>query len=148
MRPIRVSVQHTTNLARRVGAENGATPLHCIVEPLDVLAATWAVLVRTILSESEPCRAEQLVPFLKANRPTRLMVTGWLELIGRLTRNSAESAVSTLHPMHSPSISKLDIRAYPTGYSCAYPVYPMGYPLFIQLILKAYPTGYPCLSNG
>ncbi len=57
-------------------AENGATPLHSIVEPLDVLAATRAVLVRTILSESEPCWAEQLVPFLKAIRPTRLMVAG------------------------------------------------------------------------
>jgi hypothetical protein len=58
------------------------------------------------------------------------------------------NAISTLYPMHSPSISKLAIHAYPTGYPCAYPVYPMGYPLFIQSILQAYPTGYPNISKG
>ncbi len=53
----------------------------------------------------------------------------------------------TLNPMHYPSISKLVIHAYPTGYPHAYPVYLMGYPLFNQRILQAYPTCYPCLSN-
>ncbi len=35
-----------------VGAENGATPLNFIVEPMDVRAAARAVLIRAILGES------------------------------------------------------------------------------------------------
>ncbi len=49
-----------------MGAENGATPLHPIVEPLSAQAAAQAVFIVAIPSESEPSRAELLTSFDQA----------------------------------------------------------------------------------